>query len=116
MNRAVAKRWVDALRSGNYEQGQGHLRQLTEDGPKDCCLGVLCDIAISDGVEIITRAKGHTVSFNGQLGTPPIDVMDWSGLTYDDSERYADMNDVQAATFADIADHIESTYLQEGGE
>lgn len=34
-------KWLDALRSGKYQQGQG---TLNRDG-KMCCLGVLCDIA-----------------------------------------------------------------------
>lgn len=34
----IKQKWVDALRSGEYKQGQGYLK--TEDGGY-CCLGVL---------------------------------------------------------------------------
>lgn len=34
------QRWVDALRSGEYEQCEGALRR----GDKYCCLGVACDL------------------------------------------------------------------------
>lgn len=40
MDEKIAKRWVKALRSGRYKQGQVHLRV----GDKHCCLGVLCRI------------------------------------------------------------------------
>lgn len=51
----IKARWVAALRSGNYEQARGRLcyvranenQVLTE---KYCCLGVLCEIAVADGV------------------------------------------------------------------
>lgn len=39
MNQEVKKAWLEALRSGNYKQGQSWLK----DGDKYCCLGVLCE-------------------------------------------------------------------------
>ena len=41
MNQEVKRLWVEALRSGEYEQGTGDLRTGTR---TFCCLGVLCDI------------------------------------------------------------------------
>jgi hypothetical protein len=40
MNPEVKSKWLEALRSGKYKQGQRRLR--TAD--KFCCLGVLCDV------------------------------------------------------------------------
>lgn len=40
MNPAIKRKWVDALRSGEYEQGRGGLRHHD----KYCCLGVLTDL------------------------------------------------------------------------
>lgn len=43
-----AKKWVAALRSGEYQQGMDALR----DGDRFCCLGVACDVyrkATGDG-------------------------------------------------------------------
>ena len=48
MKRDVAKKWVAKLRSGEYEQGKGY---LNDDG-KMCCLGVLCEVAIEDGLAL----------------------------------------------------------------
>ncbi len=41
------KKWVDALRSGEYQQGKGYLMYRGGSNKKDeyCCLGVACVIA-----------------------------------------------------------------------
>ena len=40
MNPEIKAKWIEALRSGKYEQGQG---KLNKNG-KFCCLGVLCEV------------------------------------------------------------------------
>jgi hypothetical protein len=45
MDEEIKGRWVTALRSGKYRQGQGRLRRENE---TFCCLGVLCDIVAPD--------------------------------------------------------------------
>lgn len=46
MDQSIKEKWVEALRSGDYEQGTGALRQKNERTGTEtfCCLGVLCDI------------------------------------------------------------------------
>ena len=47
MNKDIAREWVTALRSGEYPQGMGGLRQygdLIRSEVTYCCLGVLCDV------------------------------------------------------------------------
>lgn len=46
MDQRVKTLWVTALRSGEYEQGRHTLRK----GDQFCCLGVLCDLAVKEGV------------------------------------------------------------------
>jgi hypothetical protein len=41
MKKEVAYKWIEALRSGKYEQGR---QQLKTQNDEFCCLGVLCDI------------------------------------------------------------------------
>jgi hypothetical protein len=48
MDQDIKKRWTDALRSGSYGQTQNWLRDSTG----YCCLGVLCEIAVQDGVVV----------------------------------------------------------------
>lgn len=51
--RPILREWVKALRSGEYRQGQGQLKNETwpprEEGPhmEYCCLGVLADLDIT---------------------------------------------------------------------
>lgn len=56
MKQAIREKWVAALRSGDYEQGKKSLRQECHDGVISghtyCCLGVLVDLAIRDGVGV----------------------------------------------------------------
>lgn len=42
--KANRKRWIEALRSGNYKQGKNRLCTLTADDPYYCCLGVAYEI------------------------------------------------------------------------
>jgi hypothetical protein len=48
MKKEIAELWIKALESGKYKQIR---RQLAnKDGY--CCLGVLCELAIENGVEV----------------------------------------------------------------
>lgn len=50
MNKLVKKLWVSALRSGKYKQGKDALCRGNQNGTRHCCLGVLSDIAVKQGV------------------------------------------------------------------
>jgi hypothetical protein len=52
MNKEIADKWIEALRSGEYEQGIASLQS----GGRFCCLGVLCDLAIKEGNDVKRRA------------------------------------------------------------
>lgn len=49
MDPEIKARWVEALRSGVFTQGQSRLRDDTGDEVKHCCLGVLCALAQAEG-------------------------------------------------------------------
>ena len=68
--------WVRALRSGKYNWGK---RALRTDDNKYCCLGVLCELAIKQGV--ISRCRWDS----GTLSNYP-KVMKWVGLEEDDGD------------------------------
>ena len=109
MNREVAQKWVDALRSGKYEQGQGRLR--TTDN-KFCCLGVLCDIS---GTSSWKKAPAGFIYDDG-FAFPPASVREWAELDRSniwfrgESLSVIELNDT-GATFAEIADKIEAEFL-----
>lgn len=124
MNGDKLKLWIDALRSGEYPQGTG---QLNKTG-KYCCLGVLCEVALKDGVKMEVRTTPTTVdgetetAYDGFGAFPPPAVRKW--LEVDTAAirvKYADdtaertsvvrLNDTYRADFATIADALESTFL-----
>lgn len=44
--KSLKRKWLTALRSGKYKQGEGYLRQKNYHNKIEyCCLGVLCDVA-----------------------------------------------------------------------
>jgi hypothetical protein len=46
MKAKMKQKWIDALRSGKYKQGDGYLCNTDENGvDKHCCLGVLAEVA-----------------------------------------------------------------------
>lgn len=59
MKTEIKQKWVDALRSGEYEQGKWKLTRIDDytdimgqGKERFCVLGVLCDIAVKDGIEL----------------------------------------------------------------
>lgn len=102
------KLWVEALRSGKYQQARAVLRNA-KGGM--CCLGVACEIS---GLGKWSAARDYET--NGALSTtlPPREVVAWLGLDNANgswSERDDDMLTIRndkGASFAEIADIIES--------
>jgi hypothetical protein len=78
MNPDKKKMWIDALLSGEYEQGKGALK--TSQGY--CCYGVLCEVAIKDGLDLVVSGdkKYDTVRYGDSTTTIPTQVAKWAGL------------------------------------
>ena len=111
LNITLARKWVDALRSGEYEQTTNLLR----DDKGFCCLGVLCDIS---GLGEWKRDENGNYTFHVpgsvEYTFPPYAVDDALGVI----ARYIGLNsDINALmlsslndtgkTFPEIADEIE---------
>lgn len=80
MNKKIAKQWVAALRSGDFKQGEGRLE--SNDG-QNCCLGVLCNLAMLEGVcdySHISNGFHNEVKFDGKDEFLPRSVKDWAGM------------------------------------
>lgn len=99
----VAKKWVAALRSGKYKQGREFLRDRDD---RYCCLGVLCEIAVSDGVISPAGLDGECYSYAAFESFLPIKVSEWAGVN--NASMCVLWNDKHNKTFAEIADLIES--------
>jgi len=100
MNAELKTKWLEALRGGEYKQGDGFLR--TDAG--FCCLGVLCDIV----KPVWKKGGGLGIEHDcGELDYPTESLLQEVGLDFLASRRVAEMND-SGSTFAEIADWIEA--------
>ncbi|WP_086846945.1 hypothetical protein [Amycolatopsis kentuckyensis] len=108
MNPGIKRRWVEALRSGDYRQGTG---QLSRDD-KFCCLGVLCDVAVKSGVTVSTKTDDRSTGYDNSFVFLPPRVQEWAGLPENDpniavaNTWLSSLND-DGASFAEIADLID---------
>lgn len=97
MNPEVKQKWIDALRSGKYEQGSEKLRSVSG----YCCLGVLCDLyAQEHNVEWEFRGRGGTYLqpqdywyFEEESEFLPESVMEWAGLKTNNPRVRVDVED-----------------------
>jgi hypothetical protein len=119
MNPAVKAKWLEALRSGEYEQTTGTLHRVTSyretlfSAAKPvgwCCYGVLCDVATKAGLSLSRKSDEDVEYFDGVVDYLPGSVVEWAGLSINDPEvqgrSLAHRND-NGAPFAEIADLIE---------
>jgi hypothetical protein len=108
MNQDIKRRWVEALRSGQYKQGQLFLH--SEDS--FCCLGVLTDLYCLDhNIQWRKAWLGSAEkSFNSETERLHPKVLEWAGLNSPDpiagSFHLSQFND-NGGTFTQIADLIE---------
>ena len=131
----IAKQWVDALKSGTYQQGQGKLHATDINGTcMYCCLGVLCDLYMQQNpdeldVKVVTRKSDVNLQHTQMLSIGddsitvydndslvlPLRVREWAGM-HDALGRFtnashaqdslAELND-HGMSFAKLADVIE---------
>ncbi len=103
MNPEVKELWVSALRSGDFSQGKNLLHKTFPNDPEKadeyCCLGVLCAIAVQNGVISEEDVTKHSIDeeydyFGYADGTAflPTPVQKWSGVESDNGE-YNDNDD-----------------------
>ena len=123
MNPEVKQKWIDALRSGKYEQGSEKLRSVSG----YCCLGVLCDLyAQEHNTEWEFRGNEETNLqpqdywyFDKESEFLPESVMNWAKLfrnpmlriedddMFEVNEEVSTLND-EGYSFSTIADLIEA--------
>lgn len=103
MNEEIKTKWLEALRSGRYQQGKSVLR-----GPDDryCCLGVLCDVIDSSGW--VQQSPGSFYDYGPARDAVylPGPIAVEARLGEEVQRSLANMNDI-GYTFDRIADRIE---------
>lgn len=96
MDAKLKEDWVKALRSGEYKQGIGKLRERDE----FCCLGVLCQVA---GIDISPDGMGAgTSGYKPLMRLTGKDDLSPLFLRNDGHGKFA------KHTFPEIADYIEA--------
>jgi hypothetical protein len=133
MNPVIRAEWLEALRSDEYQQGKGALTIVRDDGTeKDCCLGVLCKLAVKAGVlgpedmnegsQDVMGEQATVRHYAREIAMLPAKVMTWAGLAssnpyldagkdstgYQIRQSAAVLND-SGRSFTEIAFAIEST-------
>ena len=126
MKKTIMKKWVAALRSGEYEQTSGSLVSINNEGERFCCMGVLCNLATEDGYGewdgyVFKDEKG----LNSNSWLPP-GVIKWAGMKSESGEfessdkdcgvspegyskTLVGLNDAHTP-FTELADIIEANY------
>ena len=118
-----ARTWIQALRSGDYEQGKGHLASKVEDKLCYCCLGVACELSplyeMQEGFQPYFRLKAgrystypsdsETFGLANQFGNPNIQAGNTSRVWW---ASLPAMND-RRVPFTKIADILEADLNRE---
>ena len=99
----VKERWIEALRSGDYVQGQERLRT----GDCYCCLGVLCDVIDPTLWKPDETFITHYL-YDGFSKILPDKIKDELGVSIGQMAELVRMNDSEKCTFDQIADFIET--------
>ncbi len=133
----ILNRWVPALRSDEYQQGHGMLKSIVDGNVTHCCLGVVCEELVKDGVlpAWVTRQSGHgggsqmiqgsymylppeAITFLGLgSGDPDVEFSELFGDTIGeggdavDTLSLTEANDDQGISFAGIANALEEMAL-----
>ena len=110
MDPRVKDLWIAELQSADVgEQGKHGLRREVGGVERRCCLGVLCDIAVREGV-IPAPVVGYNTlgvaeyayGYDRRRALPPTEVLEWAGFGGDTQNPVIDpARDIDAATAND---------------
>ena len=104
MNPELKEKWITALKSGKYQQGQHVLRNKNNEF---CCLGVLCDIINPNGWKV--EGYRHKFFFGKDVCHTSLsqDILKVVGLDGKEEGELIHLNDGDKVSFSKIAGHIE---------
>ena len=109
------KRWLAALRSGDYEQNRGRLRR----NDKYCSLGVAVDLfgeggwvphsTVNDDGDTLYMYHTSVTNLEFSIGRNTREVL---RLSTDDTTLAVSLNDEEHYTLTEIADHFEEKWAK----
>jgi len=110
MNKEMKKKWLKALRSGDYDQGTSFLCAVDNRGTRCaryCCLGVLQELVSGEDAWTDVYGSGFLrIGYEGFTSMPDSGTLKTVGLDYLQARKLATMND-KGKSFEEIADWIE---------
>lgn len=114
-NKEHIQLWVDALRSGEYQQARSALK--TSEGY--CCLGVACEVYQKEVGDLDVTRPIKSYLYDNRGGSLPAKVVAWLDVwspnpTLAPGVTATALNDFRRWDFNQIADAIEQTYLSGG--
>lgn len=99
--------WLEALRSGRFKQGKGHLRKKADDGTiRYCCLGVLTCVLGTESISVARRPNGFGRTLEG-FEKEAVGLVTTGGRSSDSTTELWNEND-NGVPFEEIADMIET--------
>lgn len=104
MKKEIRNKWLKALRSGKFKQGQGALRTV---GTGHCCLGVLCEVYRQDtGNGVWVKEKDSNkdekdYEFLSNVADLPREVQKWAGIK--SATGYINARDVDGGNIRSLA-------------
>ena len=112
MDKQIKTEWVEALRSGEFNQGRDFLHNTAME--TYCCLGVLSTIIGKDDTRW-DGEKWHShhadeTELDVFSGTIPSRVRNEIHFSRCEQRTVIDMNDTAKASFNEIADYIEKHF------
>lgn len=102
MKADLKAKWVEALRSGEYKQTQGRLR----DSDSFCCLGVLCDLVQPKGWKRLGGSESGYWQHGDAYAVLPLNIERSTKLTVEEGGMLALLND-SGKSFREIAKVIQ---------
>lgn len=111
MNAEIKKQWVEALRSGDYEQAESVLRDTSDEGVSFCCLGVLCDLH-SKATSTPWREGDVYLGVDSLL---PVPVADWAGFTGEERSGGLALDQVDVRVSTDDGEFTTLAEENDGG-
>ncbi len=113
MDKRIKKRWIKALRSGEYKRATGQLKEtnVCKNGKINeyyCCLGVLCDLYSKS-----KEGKGIEFEDNrfcGERSHLPSEVIDWADIQYEEDGNWDCLEDPLISKSRTAADYNDSGY------
>lgn len=91
INKELRDKWITALRSGSYKQGEDLLKSVDDnENIRYCCLGVLCEVA---DIKSEIDEEQNFFTFDGMEDLLTKRLLSKFGLTSEEQDFLASMND-----------------------